>query len=78
MDANVISALIVAGFALVGSVVSSKYVSNVRVVKLEMKMQELEKKVDKHNHLVERTYALEREVALLKNDDGHIFSLIKD
>jgi hypothetical protein len=38
---------------------------------MEEKIDELARRVDKHNCLVERTYALERETALLRNDvDG--------
>ena len=32
------------------------------------RLQELEKKVDKHNNLVERTYELEKEVAVIKEE----------
>ena len=37
----------------------------------EQKIDELTRRVEKHNRLVERTYLLERDAALLKNDvDG--------
>lgn len=35
---------------------------------LEEKIDELTRHVEKHNQLVERTYALERDTALLRND----------
>lgn len=35
---------------------------------MEQKLDELTRRVDKHNYLIERTYLLERDVALLKND----------
>lgn len=35
MDSAIVTSLIVAGFALVGTIVSAKYVSNVRVIKLD-------------------------------------------
>ena len=35
---------------------------------MEQKIDELTRRVDKHNCLIERTYLLERDVALLKND----------
>lgn len=35
---------------------------------VQYRLEELEKKVDKHNNLVERTYHLETEVAVLKED----------
>ena len=40
---------------------------------VEYKIDELTKRVDKHNNLIERTYQLEKDVALLKAkemDDG--------
>jgi hypothetical protein len=38
---------------------------------MEQKIDELTRRVEKHNCLVERTYQLERDVALLRNDvDG--------
>lgn len=66
MDSSIVTALIVAGGALIGTIISSKYVGNVRVIKLELKMDELERKVTKHNNLVERTYKLENKVSLLE------------
>lgn len=35
---------------------------------MERKIDELTRRVDKHNYLIERAYLLERDVALLKND----------
>lgn len=35
---------------------------------VQYRLEELEKKVDKHNNLVERTYHLETEVAVIKED----------
>lgn len=32
------------------------------------RIEQLEKKVDKHNNLVERTYALEKSTAVMQND----------
>lgn len=63
---SLVSSVIVATFALIGTIASAKFVSNVRVVKLEMKMSQLEDKVMKHNQLIDRTYLLEKEIALLK------------
>ena len=57
--ANALTALGVAfitgGLALIGT-----YLSNRKAVALmEYRLEQLEKKVDKHNNLVERTYRLE-------------------
>lgn len=35
---------------------------------VQYRLEELEKKVDKHNNLIERTYNLEKEVAIIKED----------
>lgn len=37
---------------------------------LEIKIDALEKKQDKHNNVIERTYALERDVEVLKNRES--------
>lgn len=66
MDSTIIVALIVAGGTLLGTIISAKYVSNVEVVKLKMKIDELERKVILHNRYIERTYELERKVSLLE------------
>lgn len=67
MDSAIVTSLIVAGFALIGTIVSAKYVSNVRVVKLEVKMDELERKVSKHNGLVDRMYGVEARMKILEH-----------
>lgn len=52
-------------FSGIMSVVISNKLVNYRI-------EQLEKKVDKHNNLVERTYKLEEKVALLTNDIEHL------
>lgn len=37
---------------------------------IEYRLSELEKKVDKHNNIIERTYKLEERVAVLESDNG--------
>lgn len=60
-------ALISGGVTLAGVIASN---SKSRAV-MEQKIDELTRRVEKHNCLVERTYLLERDVAILKNDvDG--------
>lgn len=68
MESTIIGTLIVAGFALLGTIISAKYVSNVEVVKLQMRMKALEDKVMTHNNLIDRTYALEKKVSILEHD----------
>jgi len=60
-------AIISGGVTLAGVIASN---SKSRAV-MEQKIDELTRRVEKHNCLVERTYLLERDVAILKNDvDG--------
>lgn len=64
---SVFVALISGGVTLAGVIASN---SKSRAV-MEQKIDELTRRVEKHNCLVERTYQLERDVALLRNDvDG--------
>jgi outer membrane murein-binding lipoprotein Lpp len=64
---SIVVALIGGAVTLAGVMASN---SRSRAV-MEEKIDELSRRVDKHNCLVERTYALERETALLRNDvDG--------
>ncbi len=64
---SVFVALISGGMTLAGVILSN---SKSRAV-TEQKIDELTRRVEKHNCLVERTYQLERDVAVLRNDvDG--------
>lgn len=68
MDTSIITAVIVGVLALISNVITSKFVSNVRVVKLEMKVDTLERTVHKHNQLVERMYRVENKVRIIEHD----------
>lgn len=61
---SIVVALIGGAVTLAGVVASN---SRSRAV-LEEKVDELSRRVEKHNCLVERTYMLEREVAVVKRD----------
>ena len=61
---SVLVALIGGAVTLAGVIASN---SRARAV-LEQKVDELSRRVEKHNCLVERTYRLERDVALVKRD----------
>lgn len=54
--------IIVALVSLVGSLIGG-YMSHSKVV---YRVDQLEKKVDKHNQVIERTYALEERAALME------------
>ena len=47
---------------------SSVYQQTVAII--ELKIDNLEKKQDKHNSIIERTYALEKEVGILQNRES--------
>lgn len=60
-------ALVSGLMTLLGVLVSN---SRSRAV-MEVKIDELRRQVEKHNSLIERTYRLEQDVAVLRNDvDG--------
>lgn len=61
---SILVALIRGAVTLAGVVASN---SRSRAV-LEQKVDELSRRVEKHNCLVERTYRLERDVALVRRD----------
>ena len=59
------SVIIVAVLSLLGNILSGYFAGNKTKTIIEMRLQALESKVDKHNHLVERTYKLEQCRAVL-------------
>ena len=61
---SILVALIGGAVTLAGVVASN---SRSRAV-LEQKVDELSRRVEKHNCLVERTYRLERDIALVRRD----------
>ena len=64
MDPTIVSSLISATVAIVVCVIT-QYAQNKKTIALiEYKLEELTKKVDKHNNLIERTYELEKEARL--------------
>lgn len=67
MTEAVAVALVSGLLTLIGVLVSN---SRARAV-MEVKIDELCRQVEKHNSLIERTYRLEQDVAVLRNDvDG--------
>ncbi|MGN8940137.1 hypothetical protein ACTQX1_02420 [Collinsella bouchesdurhonensis] len=61
---SVIAALVTGVLTLIGVIVSN---SRSRAV-MEVKIDNLARQVEKHNCLIERTYALEQEVAVVKTE----------
>lgn len=60
MNPTVISAAISAAVTLIVCVISNKSSNDKMRALIEYRLCELEKKVDKHNNLIERTYNLEK------------------
>ena len=72
MDAAVIAALVSVIGTVIGTIISatvslsiSKQQHDVTVALIDQRLKELEKKVDKHNNVIERLYVVESKVDLL-------------
>lgn len=65
-------AIIVAVLGFLGTVIGSVIGVLTANRLVNYRLEQLEKKVDKHNNLVERTYHLEQDVELLKKDRDYI------
>ena len=72
MNTTIISALISAAAAILVCVINNnvarkesekKHEANIMLI--SYRLEELEKKVDKHNNLIERTYELEKQTATM-------------
>lgn len=66
---RIISEIIVAVLALVGTLVGTILSSRKTTALLDYRLQKLESEVAKHNQIIERTYKLEESVALLDAED---------
>lgn len=62
MDTVILSSLISAGSAIVVCIITSIFNNKL----IAYRLQELEKKMDKHNSVIERVYTLEKSVAVIK------------
>ena len=70
---SVIVALITAAGALLGTYLANRKSAAL----LEYRLKELEKKQDKHNSVIERTYQLEKDVARLEDEDKRLNERLK-
>lgn len=64
-----LTAIIVALVGCLGTVVTALFGIKQSNDKTLYRIDELEKKVEKHNNLVERTYHIEQEIAVLENKE---------
>lgn len=62
---GVISALISAVGAVIACVINSHYQASATRKLIEYKIEELTKRVEKHNNVIERVYALEQHEAVI-------------
>lgn len=60
--------IIVAILSLIGTLAGSLFASSKTRAVLEYKIEELQKRVEKHNNVIERVYKLEGRVTELEHD----------
>lgn len=58
--------IIVAIIAFIGSLIGNYMVNNKNQALIAYRLEQLEKKVDLHNKVIERTYQLEKEVKVIE------------
>ena len=58
--------IIVAIISLIGTLAGSYYSQRRSSALIAYRLEQLEKKVDKHNHLVERMYRIEERLSILE------------
>ena len=64
--ATLVSGVLSGGAAIIVCVLNNRTEAEKNRALIEYRMTELEKKVDKHNNLIERTYNLEQDAAVIK------------
>jgi hypothetical protein len=64
--AALVSGVLSGGTAIIVCVLNNRTEAEKNRALIEYRMTELEKKVDKHNNLIERTYNLEQDAAVIK------------
>lgn len=75
---TIIAALIAAGASLLVCIVTNHYQSGKIQAMLEYRMDILEKKQDKYNDVVRRTYQLEQDTAVQAEQIGTILHRLED
>lgn len=78
MNANIIGEVVVAILALIGSVIGSALANNKTQALIGYRIDELEKKVEKHNQVIERTVVLERDVKTAFNRIDEVRNDVKE
>lgn len=78
MQAEIIVALVVGAFSFAGTAVGGKLGVQAANKLTYYRIEELEKKVDKHNKVIERTADLEGKVKLLDSKIESTYTLLDD
>ena len=65
MSETLLVAIVTGGLALLGTLAGSFFANRKSSALIAYRLEQLEKKVDKHNSVVERTYDLEQRVQVL-------------
>lgn len=60
--------IIVALIGVIGTFAGSWFTNRKTMALIEYRLKQLEEKVNKHNNLIERTYELEKEVAVIHEE----------
>ena len=66
MSDTIITAIITGVLALIGSFAASYFANNKTKALILYRLDQIERKQDKHNNLIERTYKVESKVEALK------------
>jgi len=66
MSDVIVVALITGGLSLAGTLITSIYTHRKSTALVIYRIEQLEKKVEKHNNVIERTYGLERRCDVLE------------
>lgn len=75
---QMIETIIVAVLSLIGTLAGSFFAHRKSTALLAYRLEELEKKVDKHNQVIERTYNLEEKAALAEAEFKRINHRLED
>lgn len=60
--------LIIGGLSFGGTLLGAYFANRKSTAIMQYRLEQLEKEVRKHNSLVERTYELEKQVAIIQED----------
>ena len=61
-------AIVVAVLGMIGALGGSWIANRKNMALIEYRLRQLEEKVNKHNNLIERTYQLEKQVAIIQEE----------